>query len=133
MSKSKPDFNQEAMNVTEMEDMKDMKDMENTKDITMEASASETNAYQLTEDEQRVCNEIFNKLIDVINSFTETENRILDLYYGSGNNRKHSVEELVEKFDITAERIAQMDESVSQVFRPYQNDERYKHLFNAEC
>lgn len=127
MSKSKPDFNQEAMNVKEIEDMKD------TKDITMEASASETNAYQLTEDEQRVCNEIFNKLIDVINSFTETENRILDLYYGSENNRKHSVEELVEKFDITAERIAQMDESVSQVFRPYQNDERYKHLFNAEC
>ena len=127
MSKSKPDFNQEAMNVKEIEDMKD------TKDITMEASASETNAYQLTEDEQRVCNEIFNKLIDVINSFTETENRILDLYYGSENNRKHSVEELVEKFDITAERIAQMDESVSQGFRPYQNDERYKHLFNAEC
>ncbi len=112
--------------------MKDMKEMENMKDINMEVSASETNAYQLKEDEQRVVNEIFNKLMDVVNSFTETENRILDLYYGSGNNRKHSVEELVEKFDITAERIVEMDESISQVFRPYQNDERYKHLFNAE-
>ena len=72
-------------------------------------------------------NNILHKVFN--NLFTERQITILKLRYGLNNNRKHTLQEIAQKFNITKERVRQIQ---NQCIQELYNDDDFVSVFIAE-